>query len=94
MAAHLMVGVVLFANEDTLLLTDRTVFVVPTGMRLPVFRAGIALVVEYEVPRGAQRLDGGASSAAVMERLDGLGDIYDDLRVLPISWMDAGRRRR
>ena len=51
-SARLMVGAVLFANEDTLLLTDRTLFVVPAGMHLPVFHAGTTLVVEYETLDG------------------------------------------
>ena len=35
MADPLMVGAVLDANEETILLTDRTLFVVPAGMHLP-----------------------------------------------------------
>jgi len=49
---HLMVGSVLFASEDTLLMTDRTLFCVPPGMRLPHYAAGATLVVEYEVREG------------------------------------------
>ncbi len=52
MAAHLMVGAVLFANEDTLLLTDGTLFVAPAGMHLPVFPAGSVLVIEYKIIEG------------------------------------------
>jgi hypothetical protein len=52
MSVHLMVGAVLFANDDTLLLTDRTMFVAPTGMRLPFLPAGTQVVVEYEVRDG------------------------------------------
>lgn len=51
-STHLMVGAVLFANEETLLLTDRTLFVVPAGMHLPVFPAGSTIVVEYEIVEG------------------------------------------
>ena len=35
---HLMVGAVLFANEDTLLLTDRTMFITPARMHLGIVR--------------------------------------------------------
>ena len=52
MAVYLMVGAVLFANEETLLLTDRTLFVAPAGMHLPVFPAGSTVVVEYEILEG------------------------------------------
>ena len=51
-STHLMVGAVLFANEETLLLTDRTLFVVPAGMHLPVFPPGSSIVVEYEIVEG------------------------------------------
>jgi len=51
-STHLMVGAVLFANEETLLLTDRTLFVVPAGMHLPVFPAGSSIVIEYEIVEG------------------------------------------
>ncbi len=47
-----MVGSVLFASEDTLLMTDCTLFRVPPGMRLPHYAAGATLVVEYEVREG------------------------------------------
>ena len=48
----LMVGVVLDANEETVLLTDRTRFVVPAGMHLPPFLPGTTLVIEYEMIEG------------------------------------------
>ncbi len=51
-SARLMVGAVLFANDETLLLTDRTLFVAPAAMHLPVFHAGTTLVVEYETVDG------------------------------------------
>jgi hypothetical protein len=47
-----MVGAVLFANEDMLLLTDRTLFVAPAWMHLPVLPAGSTVVVEYDVIEG------------------------------------------
>ncbi len=50
--ARLMVGAVLFANDDTLLLTDRTLFVAPPRMHLPAFHAGSTVVVEYETRDG------------------------------------------
>jgi hypothetical protein len=43
--ARLMVGAVLFANEETLLMADRTLFVAPAGMCLP----HTTLVIEYEI---------------------------------------------
>jgi hypothetical protein len=43
---RLMVGAVLSANEDTLLMADRTMFVAPVGMRLPSYPAGMMLVIE------------------------------------------------
>ena len=49
MAIGLMVGAVLFANEESLLLTDRTLFVVPVGMHLPRFPVGTTVVIEYEI---------------------------------------------
>ena len=53
MAAHrLMVGPVLFANEETILLTDGTLFCVPAGMRLPHYPSGATLVIEYEIVEG------------------------------------------
>ncbi len=52
MAIGLMVGTVLFANEETLLLTDRTLFVVPAWMHLPVLPAGSTVVIEYDVVEG------------------------------------------
>jgi hypothetical protein len=48
-SARLMLGAVLFANEDTLLLTDRSLFVAPAGMHLPVYPPGSTVVVEYEI---------------------------------------------
>ena len=52
MASGLLVGAVLFANEETLLLTDRTLFVVPVGMHLPRFPVGTTVVIEYEIVEG------------------------------------------
>jgi hypothetical protein len=53
MAPHrLMVGAVLFANEDTLLMADRMMFVARAGMRLPQYPAGTTLVIEYEIVEG------------------------------------------
>jgi hypothetical protein len=52
MAAHLRVRVVLFANEATIMLTDRTLFVAPAGMRLPNYPASTTLVIEYEILEG------------------------------------------
>jgi hypothetical protein len=52
MATHLRVGVVLFANEASIMLTDRTLFVAPAGMRLPHHPAGTTLVMEYETLEG------------------------------------------
>jgi hypothetical protein len=52
MAVHLMVGAVLYANDQTILLTDRTLFEAPAGMRLPHFRTGVTLVIEYELAEG------------------------------------------
>ncbi len=49
---HLLVGVVLIANEETILMSDRTLFCVPAGMRLPHYPAGVTLVVEYEILEG------------------------------------------
>ena len=49
---HLMVGAVLFANEDTLLLSDRTMFMTPAGMHLPDLPAGRTVIVEYEILDG------------------------------------------
>jgi len=49
---NLKVGAVLFANEDTLLLTDRTMFAAPAGMVLPPLPPGSTVVVEYEVRDG------------------------------------------
>jgi hypothetical protein len=46
--ARLMVGAVLFANEETLLMADRTLFVAPAGMCLP----HTTLVIEYEIIEG------------------------------------------
>ena len=47
--ARLMVGAVLFANEETLLMADRTLFVAPAGMCLPHYSAGTTLVIEHEI---------------------------------------------
>jgi hypothetical protein len=47
-----MVGAVLYANEETILLTDRTLFLAPAGMRLPHYPAGTSLVIEYEIFEG------------------------------------------
>lgn len=55
-AFHLMVGAVLFASEDSILLTDRTLFVVPAGMRLPHYPAGTSLLIEYEIVEGCNIL--------------------------------------
>jgi hypothetical protein len=49
---HLTIGTVLFANEESILLTDRTLFLVPVKMRLPHYRAGTSLVIEYEIVEG------------------------------------------
>jgi|HubBroStandDraft_6_1064221.scaffolds.fasta_scaffold185229_3 hypothetical protein len=46
---RLMVGTVLFANEETILMADRTLFVAPTGMHLPHYPAGTTLVIEYAI---------------------------------------------
>ena len=51
-AHHLMVGAVLYANDETILLTDRTLFLVPAGMRLPHYPVGVTLVVEYDILDG------------------------------------------
>ena len=51
-AVHFAIGTVLFANEDSILLTDRTLFVAPAGMRLPSFPAGSSVIVEYEIVEG------------------------------------------
>jgi len=52
MGDPLMVGSVLYANEETILLTDGTLFVAPAGMHLPPFGNGTTLVIEYEVIEG------------------------------------------
>jgi hypothetical protein len=49
---HLRIGAVLFANEETILLTDRTLFVAPAGMHLPVIPSGSTVVIEYEIVEG------------------------------------------
>jgi hypothetical protein len=51
-AHHLMVGAVVFANEETILMSDGTLFLVPAGMRLPHYPAGTTLVIEYEILKG------------------------------------------
>ena len=50
--ARLVVGVVLIANADSILLTDRTYFEAPPGMSLPAFKAGSTVVVEYDIVEG------------------------------------------
>jgi hypothetical protein len=50
-AHHLTVGEVLFANEDTILISDGTLFLIPAGMRLLTI-AGTTLVIEYEILKG------------------------------------------
>jgi len=52
MPGSLMIGTVLFANGDSILLTDRTLFVAPARMRLPVFPVGARVVVEYQIIDG------------------------------------------
>ncbi len=52
MAGGLMVGTVLFASEETILLTDRTLFVAPTWMHLPLLPVSATVVVEYDVVEG------------------------------------------
>jgi hypothetical protein len=47
-----MVGAVLFANGENILMVDRTLFLAPAGMRLPRYPAGATLVVEYEILEG------------------------------------------
>jgi hypothetical protein len=51
-SARLMVGAVLFASQDAILLTDRTLFVAPAAMHLPVYPAGTTVVIEYEIVEG------------------------------------------
>ena len=51
-AVHLMVGAVLLVNEETLLLTDGTLFAATTGMHLPAFPAETVVVIEYEIIEG------------------------------------------
>jgi len=51
-AVHVMVGAVLFVNEETLLLTDGTLFVASAGIHLPAFPAGTVVVIEYEIVEG------------------------------------------
>jgi hypothetical protein len=41
-----------FANEEAILLADRTLFAAPSGMRLPRYSAGTTLVIEYEILEG------------------------------------------
>ena len=52
LTTHLMVGAVLYANADTLLLTDRTMFITPARMHLPDLPAGRTVIVEYEILDG------------------------------------------
>ena len=40
------------ANEETILISDGTLFLVPAGMRLPHYPAGTTLVIEYEILKG------------------------------------------
>ncbi len=47
-SAHLAIGAVLFANVDSILRTDRTLFIGP-GMLLPVFFAGDSVVLQYDI---------------------------------------------
>ena len=56
MTTHLMVGTVLYADEETILLSDGTVFAAPVGMRLPHVPAGRSLVIEYDVVEGRNLL--------------------------------------
>ncbi len=56
--ARLVVGVVLIANADSILLTDRTYFEAPPGMCLPAFKAGSTVVVEYDIIEGRNVLAG------------------------------------
>ena len=56
--ARLVVGVVLIANADSILLTDRTYFEAPPGMSLPAFKAGSMVVVEYDIIEGRNVLAG------------------------------------
>ena len=49
MTMRLMVGAVLYADDDTILLSDRTLFAAPAGRRLPHYSAGTTIVIEYEV---------------------------------------------
>ncbi len=51
-AVHFAIGAVLFANEDSILLTDRTLFVAPAGILLPVFSAGDSVVLQYDILDG------------------------------------------
>jgi len=68
-STHLMVGPVLFANEEMLLLTDRTLFVVPAGMHLPVFPAGSTIVVEYEIVEGRNVLNARAGDPRIADQV-------------------------
>ncbi|HET9924686.1 MAG TPA: hypothetical protein VFS98_11265 [Methylomirabilota bacterium] len=52
MADPLMVGAVLYADEETILLTDGTSFVAPAWMHLPAFHPSTTLVIEYEILEG------------------------------------------
>ncbi len=49
---HLAIGAVLFANEDSILLTDRTLFVAPSAILLPVLSAGDSVVLQYDILDG------------------------------------------
>ena len=48
----LMIGAVRYANSETILLMDRTVFETPVWMHLPHYRVGAVLVIEYDVVEG------------------------------------------
>jgi len=48
----LMIGAVRYANSETILLMDRSVFETPVWMHLPHYRVGAVLVIEYDVIEG------------------------------------------
>ncbi len=52
MTTHLIVGTVLYANKEMILLSDGTVFAAPVWMRLLHFPAGTSMVIEYEIVEG------------------------------------------
>ena len=39
----------MFANEEIVLISDRTLFVAPRGMHLPRIPPGSTVVIEYEI---------------------------------------------